>query len=385
VRVLLVLSQPPLPEGSAAGRCAVATIQGLRAMGHDLTVLAGDLTGRGDEVPPELAVEVVAIEQESAGRERLERWTRPRSYLGRDPFASRALELAREADVVQLEEVDAGVARVDWPVPAVAHLHFLTLRDRSLLPPWHHEARVGLELWRAERVAVRRRDHLLANSEEVAAGLRRAGARDVAVAPLGLDPEPYARQAALTDPVAGLIGTAGWPPTASAVRELLGGVWPAVHAQEPGAELRLAGRGMTAATFAAPDDVPGVRWLGEVQSADAFLRELGVLLYPLARGSGTKVKVLEALALGVPVVTTREGAEGVAPNDGVLVAEDDDTLVAHAVRLLRDPDERVARGRAARAAYEAGHAPEVVGRRLTAIYERILRDRGGRAVDRGAA
>jgi glycosyltransferase involved in cell wall biosynthesis len=100
-----------------------------------------------------------------------------------------------------------------------------------------------------------------------------------------------------------------------------------------------------------------------------------VLLYPLARGSGTKVKVLEALALGIPVVTTAEGAEGIAPSAGVLIAEDDETLVAHAVRLLRDRDERIERGRAAREAYEAGHTPEAIGRCLTEIYQRVLAGR----------
>ena len=133
-------------------------------------------------------------------------------------------------------------------------------------------------------------------------GAREAGAAEI------VDPAPYAEQATLEQAAAGLIGHAHWPPTAGAVRWLLDGVWPAVRAQEPGAVLRLAGRGMEPGAFAASPG-GGVEWLPDVPSAGDFLRSLGVLLYPVRRGSGTKVKVLEALALGIPVVTTPEGAE----------------------------------------------------------------------------
>ena len=88
----------------------------------------------------------------------------------------------------------------------------------------------------------------------------------------------------------------------------------------------------------------GVEIVGEVPSAAEFLRGLSLLLYPVRRGSGMKVKVLESLAAGVPVVTTRFGAEGIEPGAGVIVAEDDEALVAAAVALLEDAGTE-ARGR----------------------------------------
>ena len=133
----------------------------------------------------------------------------------------------------------------------------------------------------------------------------------VAVAPLPLDPAVYTPRAPLDAPVAGLIGTAVWPPTANAVERLLTSVWPRVLERRPDARLLLAGFGMEREAFAHLPDLPGVEWRGTVPSATDFLRELGVLLYPLGRGSGAKIKVLEALALGVPVVTTPDGAEGI--------------------------------------------------------------------------
>jgi len=70
-----------------------------------------------------------------------------------------------------------------------------------------------------------------------------------------------------------------------------------------------------------------------------------------------KVKVLEALACGVPVVTTTTGAEGIHANDGILVEGDDDRLAAAAASILRDESERRDRGTAARAAFTERYTP----------------------------
>jgi len=94
-----------------------------------------------------------------------------------------------------------------------------------------------------------------------------------------------------------------WPPNARALAELLHD-WPAVRAEVPGAELLLAGRGC-------PDvRAEGVRVLGEVPRAVDAFAEAAVLAFPCPPTSGPKTKVLEALAAGLPVVTTEAGAEG---------------------------------------------------------------------------
>ena len=97
-----------------------------------------------------------------------------------------------------------------------------------------------------------------------------------------------------------------------------------------------------------------------------------MLLYPIERGSGMKVKVLEAIASGVPVVTTRFGAEGVEGGDGVVIKRTDAELAAAAVSLLRDDVERRERGGAARAAFLERHAPEVATAPLVDLYHRMV-------------
>jgi glycosyltransferase involved in cell wall biosynthesis len=192
------------------------------------------------------------------------------------------------------------------------------------------------------------------------------------VAPLALEPAHYMPPAELSSELVGLIGWAYWAPTKLAVERLLRSVWPAVLARRPDARLVLAGKDMVHSQFAHVREPPGVEWRGLVPSATEFLRELGVMLYPLTRGSGTKIKVLEAMALGMPVVTTPEGAEGVAANGGVTVETEDARLVEATLALLESRGERSAAGTASHETFMRDHTPAVAARPVVELYERML-------------
>jgi glycosyltransferase involved in cell wall biosynthesis len=375
LRVLAVLPFLPEPEGGAAQRCAVALLRGLAAAGVEQQVLCAVRRGIPlDAIPADLPVEAMELDPPSARRARWDRWFDPQGILRRGPFVDRVAEVSRGFDVVHFVDTHPGLLVGAVDRPAVVQIDRSTLADQDVWHLWRAEDREALVLWRGERRVCRRARWLLTNSEEVAARLRRSAPRaQVAVAPLALDPGLYEPPANLRSPAVGLIGTAAWPPTANAVRRLVTRVWPRVRAEEPGATLHLAGRGMERERFAALGEAEGVTWRGFVPSAADFIRELGVMCYPVSRGSGTKVKVLEAQALGLPVVTTREGAEGLAPSDGVVVETDDEALAAATVRLLRDPAARDAAGAAGRAAFESDHTPVPAAAPVIALYERMLR------------
>jgi hypothetical protein len=339
--VLVVLAEPPLPEGGAAGRCAIGLIQGLVAHGVDVRAVAA-----GSEPATVAGVEVEAVPtapEPSGWAGRLQRLRRPRGELALGGLGERVKELAGGVDVVHLEEVDTAWCDEDVATPSLVHLHYRVGLDR---PP---RDRAWIEYALAERAAIRRHEWVAASSPEVARSLR---GKRVVTPHLALDPDAYP-PASLAGPVAGLIGRLDWPPTAAAL-DRLRAVWPAIERAVPDATLRVAGR-------------PG----HEVPSAAAFLGSLGVLLYPVPRGSGAKVKVLEAMACGVPVVTTPNGAEGVPANDGVVVTRDDAALTAAAIELLSDPAARRDRGTAARQAFLRWHAPEPATRPLVEAYREM--------------
>ena len=352
-------------------------LRGLAGHGVDLQVLAANLRNdlrqelRG-ELPDELPIELPAIPHPSRARTRWLRFARPYGLLATTSFAPLVRERARNADVVHFVELASASLMPFVDRPAVAQIHCLTRRDRDIRPLWTNDGRTALELLRAERRLRGQARWLLVNSHEVADPLKRMAPRaHVAVAPLPLDPAGYTPRARLDAPVAGLIGTAVWPPTANAVERLLTSVWPRVLERRPDARLLLAGFGMEREAFAHLTDLPGVEWRGTVPSATDFLRELGVLLYPLGRGSGAKIKVLEALALGVPVVTTPDGAEGIG-GDGGLVVDGDDAILAEAtIALLADVAARKAAGDAAYATFCDHHAPLPATAPLLDLYEQM--------------
>ena len=376
VRVLVVLTQPPLPEGGAPGKVALGLLRGLMAHGLEVHALAArQRFALAGEVPPDLPVEVVEVESPSRWAGRLGRFRRPRGELARGLFASRVREAAQEADILHLEETETGWLSSGVNVPSVVHLHYLVRRDRDLGPPWDRRFREVLEFSLAERAAIRRHRYLVASSPLVAEDLlRRAPHAEVALAPLSLDPANYMPAPLDGAPTAGIVGTAAWPTSAAAMRELVELVWPLVRRRVPEARLVVAGRGT--ATLGLSGD--GVEVLGEVESASALMQSLSVLLFPLRRGSGMKVKVLESIASGVPVVTTPLGAEGIGGGDGIVVRAEPAELAAEAAELLLDPQARRERGAAARAAFDARFRPEPATEPLMHLYERMVRKPGSR-------
>jgi glycosyltransferase involved in cell wall biosynthesis len=349
MKLLVVLARPPHPEGGAADRTAVGLLLGLRANGVEVSALAARPPHWPYDVPADLEVEVVDVSAGDDWRSRLMRLRRPLGALAHGVFGERVRAAAATVDAVHLETIDAVWCDAGVEAPSGLHLHYVARADRR-------HSRADAEYVLAEHLALRRYAHLIASSESVAAVL----GKDVTMVRLSLDPRGY-EPAALEDPVAGIIGTAAWAPTSRAVQRLMSDVWPRVRKLVPQARLRVAGRGFQ-----------------EVPSSAEFIRSLSVMLYPLDSGTGAKVKTLEAIASGVPVVTTPAGADGIAPSEGVIVASTSADLADAAARLLLDADERRRRGAAARETFLAAHTPDVAARPLVQLYERLSSDSNAR-------
>lgn len=374
MKVLLVLAEPPLPEGGAPGRCSLALIRGLLEHGVDVFAVAARQHYAGSGTPPDdLPVEVIPVAPEQPGwASRLRKIRRPRGHLGRGTFVERVRELAANADVIHLDETKTAWCDRVLSTPSLVHVHYLVRHDRAWGKPWERDFRFMLEEVFAEQAAVRRHRYLVASSPVVARELQaRAPHSKVVLAPLSVDGRYYAPAPLDRPPTAGIIGTAAWAPTAAAMRRLVHRVWPEVHRRVPAARLIVAGRGTTA--LAGLPAAPGVEVRGEVPSSPRFLSELSLLLYPLERGSGMKVKVLEAIATGLPVVATPSGAEGIEADDGVVIESTDRSLALAAARLLTDDEERADRGAAARRAFERRYSPVPATAPLVELYARMAK------------
>ncbi len=146
------------------------------------------------------------------------------------------------------------------------------------------------------------------------------------------------------------LGALDWRPNLDAVRQLLDRVFPAVRAAEPQARLCVVGRNPPEALRSRVSGTPGAELHADVPDVRPFLARCALLVVPLRIGGGSRLKILEALACGTPVVSTRIGAEGLAlePGRHLTVTEGVEDLASALVSAVRDPGpalEQAARGR----------------------------------------
>lgn len=143
--------------------------------------------------------------------------------------------------------------------------------------------------------------------------------------------------------------TYSWIHNVNAVNWFIDSVLPAVQAQIPGFAFHLLGRCPPASLQRRAG--AAVNILGFVEDIKPYIAEAGVFVVPLQVGSGIRIKILEAMAMGIPVVTTSVGCEGIDGVPGVhyLVADTPGEFAAAVVDVLSDPVRSSALSREARA------------------------------------
>lgn len=394
MRVLIVTALAPLPGGHAAARWFYVLLRELTRRGHRVTMFSACASARekaeAEALFPRPEYDLRCHLAPRRGRLASKWATLRRPYsslfspeLERDVRA----EAERGFDVLHLEEVWSGWVGLPWRERAF--INFLNLHevDLQFSPPQGlaERARRWL-LYRAEHHLARRYPTLVGLSEPITGHLRRLNPRaHVFTVPLGLDVSRYtfrAEESAPHPPTVGLIGTFSWVPTYTAALALLTRLWPEIHRQVPEARLLLVGREARTA-LKAYVDLPSVEIHENVPDTAPYFEATDVMLYAPQVGSGMKVKVLEALAQGTPVVTTRDGVEGLPARDGVHagICDDDAGLVERTVALLRSPELRRARRLAGRELLERTCGP---GPSVDAL-ERVYAAVSQRPVPRGGA
>jgi len=233
--------------------------------------------------------------------------------------------------------------------------------------------------WRKVRAceadACRRADLTIAVSDddkerlaELGAGIRAASI------PTGVDTE-YFKPCGAAEVPARLVfsGSMDWHPNEDAVCYFVDTILPRIRAEAPAASFTIVGRNPSARVreLAAQS---GVIVTGTIDDVRPSIGEASVYVVPLRAGSGTRIKIFEALAMGKAVVSTTVGAEGLALESGrhFLAADTPHDFATAVIRLLRDPARRQALGDEGRALVEANYSWAMVARQFEEHCEKVI-------------
>ena len=228
------------------------------------------------------------------------------------------------------------------------------------------------------RRITRHYDLCLVNSEEDRTALLEAAStwRHIEFLPNGLDLTAYPVGLATPQPKTLIFpGSLIYPPNRDAASYFIREVLPHIRDQVPDVTLLITGK--------VPEDgsapqAPGVVYTGYVPDVRPVIAGAWVCPVPLRAGAGgARFKVLEALALGTPIVSTAIGAEGVHVTDGVniLMAETPQEFAAQTVKLLQSPELRAHLATAGRRLIEERYNWRVLGARVAALADNFLSQR----------
>lgn len=175
--------------------------------------------------------------------------------------------------------------------------------------------RLASDLKKEEIAALSSVDELFAISEEDAREFKQLGiATTITVVPVAFDQQK--NRVDYSNKHLFFVGAMNWRPNQEALAQLINTIFPAIKSTISDITLKIAG------SFSVQKkEVNGIEHLGFVADLALFMQTSGILVLPILSGSGVRIKILEAMALGVPILTTRVGLQGIPAHSGVYSVE----------------------------------------------------------------
>ncbi len=269
-----------------------------------------------------------------------------------------------------------------------AHNAVWTILDRMAdNSPWFLQPVLKLEARRIKRyegILVKEYDHTLAVTEidenALTEALRSVDNESppkarISVIPIAVDTQQAAVSYQNSQSLNILtLGTLHYPPNADGIRWFFQDVFPLIQSEIPDASLTIVGKNPPPDFLEFERAHPNVvKVTGYVPSLAPYLSQAAVVVIPVRAGGGMRVRILESLAWGMPLVTTTIGLEGIQArsNEEVMVADEPEEFARATIRLLKEPDLREKLSRQGRSLAEARYDWQVIFKELEKIYQQI--------------
>lgn len=148
-------------------------------------------------------------------------------------------------------------------------------------------------------------------------------------------------------------------------------IWPKIRSIFPALKLMVVGGGNLSAGAHTLMEDKSLVFTGRIDDVKPFYNECTISIVPLKTGSGTRLKILEAMSYGLPVVSTTQGAEGIEYTDGkdILIADEESLFAEKVVQLLQQKEQRIMMQQNARALVKKKYDWNIIGKSLAAFIE----------------
>jgi polysaccharide biosynthesis protein PslH len=310
-----------------------------------------------------------------------------------DKYVSRAMQ-RRLAELVATGEYDVLVCDFVQPTrnalalpfrPKILFQHNVesVIRQRHYRQTRHPLTKAYLywEWWRLRRFearAARHFDHcIMVSTADCRTMAELYGVSNTSAIPTGVDVEYFQpREPETRGHHVVFTGSMDWLPNEDAVRYFVHEVMPLIQ-KVLDVTFWIVGREPSSAVRRLGLNNPHVKVTGTVSDVRPYIDRAGVYVAPLRIGSGTRIKIFEAMAMAKPVVSTRIGAEGLPVSHGtdIVIADDADAIARETIALLTDAASRRRIGRAARQLVADNYSWDVAARRFSDICETVAAKR----------
>lgn len=217
-------------------------------------------------------------------------------------------------------------------------------------------------------------EHCLMVSEEDCRTMTRLyGAANVTALPSAVDTDYFQPRPPTTNRSCMFLGSMDMLANQDAVTFFVRRILPTIR-ESMDVTFTVVGRNPPPAIRRLADGIPGVRVTGTVDDVRPHLAEAQLMVVPLRIGGGTRIKIFEAMAMGIPVVSTRLGAAGLPVVDGrdIVLADEPGDFAAAVRRLMSDDASRRQIALAARRLVESGYSWDRVAARVSTLCQGLV-------------
>jgi len=393
MRILYLFSQIPYPTDTGA---RIRTFQLLKNLSREHAVTLACFAG-GQNVPPavaEITTSTVLLPGRTSGAAAMMA-AAIKTLCNRLPFSvnkynKRAArkKVARlwqhsDFDLIHVDQPHmAALVRPDWRAPILIHEHNVEsqiarrffenetrpLRRAFLRSQYRRMERFERRLWETYDQVV------TVTEQDRDAVLQQIPGKKVSVVENGVDLDYFSFQSRSSNrPALVYVGSMDWLPNEDAVLYFAEKIFPAIQSRWTDASFTVVGR--------RPSDLvrqlaarPGIEVTGTVEDVRPYLGKATILVVPLRIGGGSRLKILEAMSAGLPVVSTSIGCEGLLVEDRkhLLIADEPTAFADQVIRLTVDQALQKKLGKAGRQLVQERYGWPIMAQNLSAVYHSMI-------------